>query len=130
MTGCCRDGVDPEWFPRTCCSKHAKYDKRTQGLFKIEYEGDAMIGLCSKTHIVQKTTTIHTSSTAMSAFRLLRRAKRLPPKRLVNRPRLVREVNSALKDHQALCQSTDDHLPLRLEHSTRGTRHTQGIQSP
>ena len=25
------------WFPRTCCTKHAKYDKRTPGLFKLEY---------------------------------------------------------------------------------------------
>jgi hypothetical protein len=31
LTGCCRDGVDPEWFPCMCCSKHAKYDKRTPG---------------------------------------------------------------------------------------------------
>ena len=99
LTGCGREGIDPEWFPRTCCSKHAKYDKRTPGLFKIEYEGDAMIGLlvCSKTYIVQKTTTIHTSSMAMSCFRLLRRAKRLPPKRLVNLPRLVRQVKFSSK---------------------------------
>lgn len=39
LTGCCRDGVDPEWFPYMCCSKHVKYDKRTPGLFKVEYEG-------------------------------------------------------------------------------------------
>ena len=99
LTGYCREGVDPEWFPRTCCSKHAKYDQRTPGLFKIEYEGDAMIGLlvCSKTYIVQKTTPIHTSSTAMSCFRLLRRAKKLPPKRLVNRPRLLRQVKFSSK---------------------------------
>jgi hypothetical protein len=49
LTWCCRDEVDPEWVPRSCCSRHAKYDKRTPGLFKVEYEGDAMIGLCSKT---------------------------------------------------------------------------------
>ena len=24
------------WFPRTCCSEHAKFDKRTVGLFKLE----------------------------------------------------------------------------------------------
>ena len=22
LTGCCHDGVDPEWFPRSCCPKH------------------------------------------------------------------------------------------------------------
>ncbi|WAR06799.1 hypothetical protein MAR_016757 [Mya arenaria] len=42
------------WFPHTCCAKHAKYDKRTPGLFKLEYQGDELIGLCSKTYIVRK----------------------------------------------------------------------------
>lgn len=28
------DGVN-FWFPRTCCNSHAKYDKRTPGLFKL-----------------------------------------------------------------------------------------------
>jgi len=41
------------WFPRTCCQKHAAYDKREPGLFKLEYSGDEMIGLCSKTYIVK-----------------------------------------------------------------------------
>ncbi len=68
------------WFPRTCCSKHAKYDKRTPGLFKLEYQGDEMIGLCSKTYIVRKS--IHPTSTLIVAHRLLRRAKGLKPKRL------------------------------------------------
>jgi hypothetical protein len=97
LTRCCRDDVDPEWFPRTCCTKHAKYDKRTPGLFKVEYEGDVMIGLCSKTYIVQKTKTVPTSNTRMAAFRLLRRAKKLPVKRLVHRPHLVREVKFGSK---------------------------------
>ena len=97
LTGCCRDDIDPEWFPRTCCSKHIKYDKRTPGLFKVEYEGDVMIGLCSKTYIVQKTESVSTSSTAMAAFKLLRRAKKLPVKRLHNHPRLVREVKFSSK---------------------------------
>ena len=25
------------WFPRSCCLIHKSYDKRTPGLFKIEY---------------------------------------------------------------------------------------------
>jgi hypothetical protein len=29
LTGCCRNDVDPQWLPRTCCTKHAKYDNRT-----------------------------------------------------------------------------------------------------
>ena len=97
LTGCYRDGVDPEWFPCMCCSKHAKYDSRTPGLFKVEYEGDAMIGLCSKTYIVQKTKTVPMTSTVMTAFSRLRRAKKLPPKRLINRSRLVREVKFSYK---------------------------------
>ena len=56
-----------------------------------------MIGLCSKTYIVQKTRIVHTSSTRMTAFKLLRRAKKLPVKRLRNRPRLVREIKFSYK---------------------------------
>ena len=37
------------------------------------------------------------TSTVMTAFSLLRRAKKLPPKRLINRSRLVREVKSSSK---------------------------------
>lgn len=46
LTGCCLDDIDQEWFPRSCCSNHIKDDKRTSGLFNVEYEGDVMIGLC------------------------------------------------------------------------------------
>lgn len=42
------------WFPRKCCMKHATYDKRTPGLFKLEFDGDSMIGLCSKTYAIVK----------------------------------------------------------------------------
>lgn len=97
LTACCRDDVEPKWFPRTCCTRHAKYDKRTPGLFKVEYEGDVIIGLCSKTYIVQKTKTVPVSSTLITAFNLLRRAKRLPRKRLARRPRTVKEVKFSSK---------------------------------
>ena len=43
------------FFPRECCQKHKAYDKRTPGLFKVEAQGKAMIGLCSKTYILKKT---------------------------------------------------------------------------
>ena len=36
------------WFPRE--GIHAAYDKRTPGLFKVEWEGNGIIGLCSKTY--------------------------------------------------------------------------------
>ena len=37
-------------FPRTCCSKHKKHDKREPGLFKEEFRCTEMICLCSKTY--------------------------------------------------------------------------------
>jgi hypothetical protein len=38
--------------PATCsdCATIAAYDKRTPGLFKLEFKGDIMISLCSKTY--------------------------------------------------------------------------------
>ena len=42
------------WFPRQCCEIHAKYDRRTVGLFKLEAEGNEMIALCSKTYLLQQ----------------------------------------------------------------------------
>ena len=38
------------WNPFPCCSERTKFDKRTPGLFKTEYEGDGIIALCSKTY--------------------------------------------------------------------------------
>ena len=37
------------WFPRTDTREHKAYVKRTPGLFKVEWEGEGIIGLCSKT---------------------------------------------------------------------------------
>ena len=33
-----------------CCKARKAYDKRTPALFKIEFEGDGFVGLCSKTY--------------------------------------------------------------------------------
>ena len=38
------------WFPRTDTNENQAHDKRKPGLFKIEYEGDGIIALCSKTY--------------------------------------------------------------------------------
>ena len=38
------------WFPRTDTTEHAKYDRRKPGLFKVEWEGDGIVSLCSKTY--------------------------------------------------------------------------------
>lgn len=40
------------WFPRTDTEENKLYDKRTPGLFKIEFEGDGMVALCSKSYYV------------------------------------------------------------------------------
>ena len=89
--------ADLHWFPRTCCDKHAKYDKRTVGLFKLEWQGDCLIGLCSKTYIVARSKVAKTSSTQMAAYRLLRRAKNLKPKPKVKRTRMHTETKFSSK---------------------------------
>ncbi|XP_071793479.1 uncharacterized protein [Asterias amurensis] len=38
------------WFPREDTAEHRSYDKRTPGLFKVEWEGDGIVALCSKTY--------------------------------------------------------------------------------
>ena len=38
-----------KWLPRTDTEEHRRYDKRTPGLFKLEWEGDGIVALCSKT---------------------------------------------------------------------------------
>ena len=55
VNGQCKDGPTQslEFFPRSCCHKHALYDKREPGVFKTEFEGDEMIGLCSKTYFAE-----------------------------------------------------------------------------
>ena len=85
------------WFPRTCCSVHAKYDKRTPGLFKLEYQGDEMIGLCSKTYIVRKGKWIQPSSCRITASRLLNKAKGWGLKRNGRRAQLVQEYKFSSK---------------------------------
>ncbi len=39
-----------KWFPRNDTPENAAYDKRTPGLFKVEWEGDGVVALCSKTY--------------------------------------------------------------------------------
>ena len=38
------------FFPRQCCTDHFRYDSKTVGLFKLEWSGEKMIALCSKTY--------------------------------------------------------------------------------
>jgi len=38
------------WFPRNDTIEHNNFDKRTPGLFKIEFEGIGAIALCSKAY--------------------------------------------------------------------------------
>ena len=39
-----------DWFPKTDTPEHKAFDKRASGLFKEEWSGDGIIGLCSKTY--------------------------------------------------------------------------------
>ena len=96
LKGFCTDGdieadAQNHWFPRTCCSKHAKFDKRTPGLFKLEYQRDEMIGLCSKTYIVRKSKVLKPSSTHMAAAKLLNKVRGRRPRRC--RPLRPRQLN-------------------------------------
>ena len=61
---------DTHYFPRSCCSAHAKYDSRTPGLFKVEYTGDLFYGLCSKTYIVKNGDQCKFSSKGISKNRV------------------------------------------------------------
>ena len=40
-----------EWVMDECCKAAHEYDKRTPGKFKIEFQGDGIVALCSKTYI-------------------------------------------------------------------------------
>ena len=50
----CRDdftaNATTNFFPRTCCTKHVKHDKREPGLFREEFRCTEMLCLCSKTY--------------------------------------------------------------------------------
>ena len=43
-------GDEKTWFPRKCCQKHSKHDNRTPGLMKVEFHGNEIVALCSKTY--------------------------------------------------------------------------------
>ena len=45
-----RADCNKKFFPRTCCPKHVKHDKREPGLFKEEFRCTEMLSLCSKTY--------------------------------------------------------------------------------
>ena len=46
-------GVCDFWFPRECCEKHHKFDLKTPGLMKKEFEATRMTGLCSKSYVAK-----------------------------------------------------------------------------
>lgn len=88
---------DLHWFPRTCCGAHAVHDKRTVGLFKLEWQADTMIGLCSKTYIVSRSKHVVTSNNQISAYRLLRKAQKLKLKKKVRHSRIRTETKFSSK---------------------------------
>ena len=100
LAGLCDDAFDPigdRWFPRNCCTKHARFDKRVPGLFKTEYEGEEMIGLCSKTYVVSKSVPSKATSTVTTPARLLRKARNQSAKRLPQRPLMTTETKFSSK---------------------------------
>ena len=40
-----------DWHKKPCCDDRFNYDKRTPGLFKLEFQGDKILALCSKSYI-------------------------------------------------------------------------------
>ena len=46
----CRLANRPWVGDEACCKTRRAYDKRTPGLFKVEWSGDRFVGLCSKTY--------------------------------------------------------------------------------
>ena len=46
----CRLAGHPWIGSASCCVARKAYDKRTPGLFKVEWSGDGFVGLCSKTY--------------------------------------------------------------------------------
>ena len=54
------------WFPRTCCKEHNKFDARTPGLFKLEYEGTGIVALCSKLYCVKSDSSVKFSCKGIS----------------------------------------------------------------
>ena len=38
------------WTRSPCCEERNLYDQKTPGLFKVEWQGEAMVALCSKTY--------------------------------------------------------------------------------
>ena len=54
------------WFPRTCCDSHYMFDSRTPGLFKLEYEGNGIVALCSKMYCVKSDSSVKFSCKGIS----------------------------------------------------------------
>ena len=54
------------WFPRTCCDPHHMFDSRTPGLFKLEYEGNGIVSLCSKMYCVKSNSSVKFSCKGIS----------------------------------------------------------------
>ena len=56
------------WFTRECCNKHKNYDKRTPGLFKLEYNnGEKMISMNSKCYVIKRVDEVKLSCKGVNA---------------------------------------------------------------
>ena len=61
------------FFPRICCDKHIKHDKREPGLFKEEFRCTEMLCLCGKTNCCYNSVTEKLSSAAKDSTRVFRK---------------------------------------------------------
>lgn len=48
---------ETHWLSRTCCRRHSTVDLRTPGIFKVDFKGDLMYALCSKTYLITSSIT-------------------------------------------------------------------------
>ena len=43
--------AERDWQLKPCCTERLGFDKHTPGLFKLEFQGDKILSLCSKSYI-------------------------------------------------------------------------------
>lgn len=136
LKGYCTSGLgievdcDRHWFPRTCCDEHAKYDRRTPGLFKNEFQGDEIIGLSSKTYIVSSRRQKVQSSAMIAANRLLRRGKKSRSMQSQNsKQRLVTSLKFSCKGISKKRLKASHFISTCLKNSKSGNWNECGIQT-
>ncbi|KAK3085829.1 hypothetical protein FSP39_009262 [Pinctada imbricata] len=115
---------DFHWFPRECCSTHAKYDKRTPGLFKLEFEGYEMVSLCSKTYLVSQNRPV-SKSALQSAQNLVRKARKLKTRDFASRAARRRGHPGTVREYKFSCKGISKKFVQSPLLSFKGVLRTQ-----